>query len=108
MSLARVPGDNHAERERWIVGADSVIRRPRPAHTRPVGAGRRSPTSVPVGRLHAVGDAGLLAGRALCLAPVTLLDPAQWRWPDDADELRPLCWTCLALTHATEGPHTGG
>lgn len=30
-------------------------------------------------RLHAVGDAGMVAGRALCLAPVTLLDPALWR-----------------------------
>ena len=57
---------------------------------------------MPDGRLHAVGAAGLIEGRALCLAPVTLMDPQHWTWPDDADEDRPLCWICLALTHHTE------
>jgi hypothetical protein len=28
---------------------------------------------------------------------VTLLDPRDWRWPDDGDEDWPLCWICLAL-----------
>jgi len=41
---------------------------------------------------------GLIGGRALCLAPVTLLDPLDWRWPDDGEEEWPLCWICLALT----------
>ena len=45
-----------------------------------------------------LGD-GLVAGRALCLAPVTRLDPADWAWPDDGDHEWPLCWICLALTH---------
>jgi hypothetical protein len=31
---------------------------------------------------------------------VTLLDPRDWRWLDDGDEDWPLCWICLALTHA--------
>jgi hypothetical protein len=35
----------------------------------------------------------------LCLTEVTLLDPRDWRWPDDGDEEWPLCWICLALTH---------
>lgn len=70
---------------RWTVGVD--VAAPRSTW------GGSSPS-----RLHAVGDAGLVAGRALCLAPVTLLDPALWVWPDDGDEDSPLCWVCLALT----------
>ncbi len=71
--------------DRWTVGVDV--------------AAPNSPWGGPApSRLHAVGDAGLIAGRALCLAPVTLLDPALWVWPDDGDEEWPLCWVCLALT----------
>jgi hypothetical protein len=70
---------------RWTVGVDAEA--------------PRSPWGGPApSRLHAVGDTGLVAGRALCLAPVTLLDPALWVWPDDGDEEWPLCWVCLALT----------
>jgi hypothetical protein len=53
---------------------------------------------MPAGRLHAVSGDGLVAGRAVCLAPVTLLDPIDWAWPDDGDREWPLCWSCLALT----------
>lgn len=81
----------HPDSGRWTVGAD-VVRR---------GTGRPG-GYVPDGRLHAVSAAGLVEGRALCLAPVTLLDPAGWTWPDDADEDRPLCWICLALTHRSD------
>ena len=71
--------------DRWTVGVDTVAPRSPWGGTAP-------------SRLHAVGDTGLVAGRALCLAPVTLLDPALWVWPDDGDEEWPLCWVCLALT----------
>ena len=71
--------------DRWTVGVDAAAPRSPWGGTAP-------------SRLHAVGDAGLVAGRALCLAPVTLLDPALWTWPDDGDEESPLCWVCLALT----------
>jgi hypothetical protein len=76
------------ESEPWTAGADAVERRFR--------AGRW--IAVPSGRLHAVGGEGLVDGHAVCRAPVTLLDPADWTWPDDGDAERPLCWTCLALT----------
>jgi hypothetical protein len=78
-------GRDSLERGRWTVGADAVVRR---------SAVDEAPTT----RLHAVGADGLIAGRALCMAPVTLLDPALWTWPDDGDEDWPLCWVCLALT----------
>ena len=76
------------EHDPWTAGADAVDRRLR--------SGRW--VAVPAGRLHAVSDRGLVDGRALCQAPVTLLDPAEWTWHDDGDAERPLCWTCLALT----------
>jgi hypothetical protein len=79
---------NGVDSEPWTAGADLVEHRLR--------AGRR--VAVPSGRLHAVSGQGLVDGRALCRAPVTLLDPADWTWPDDGDAERPLCWTCLALT----------
>jgi hypothetical protein len=76
-------------RNRWTVGADAVWSLD----------GDGESLHLPRGRLHAVGGEGLLVGRSVCLAPVTLLDPAEWSWPDDGvDAGDPLCWICLALT----------
>jgi hypothetical protein len=74
--------------EQWTVGADGI--QPRPWSGESV--------DMPTGRLHAVSGNGLVAGRGLCLAPVTLLDPIDWTWPDDGGPEWPLCWICLALT----------
>ena len=74
---------------RWIVGADRIAPRGWSGEV----------VAMPAGRLHAVGDAGLILGRAVCLAPVILLDPRDWRWPEDGDADWPLCWICLTLTH---------
>jgi hypothetical protein len=75
-------------RSGWTVGAD---------HTAPRDWSGEV-VRMSSGRLHAVSATGLIAGRALCLAPVTLLDTRDWRWPDDGDADWPLCWICLALT----------
>lgn len=85
MSIMR---EDAAAAGHWTVGADAVVARDWSGE----------PVLMPDGRLHAVGDEGLLAGRALCLEPVALLDPVDWRWPDDGTEEWPLCWICLALT----------
>jgi len=74
---------------RWTVGADGVA--PRRWFDEVI--------EMPSGRLHAVSGAGLISGRAVCLAPVILLDPLDWHWPDDGDEEWPLCWVYLTLTH---------
>jgi hypothetical protein len=73
----------------WTVGADHIG--PRDWSGEDV--------TMPSGRLHAVSDVGLILGRALCVAPVTLLDPRDWRWPEDGEADWPLCWICLALPH---------
>jgi hypothetical protein len=73
----------------WTVGADRIAPRDWSGEV----------VQMPSGRLHAVSDPGLLQGQALCLAPVILLDPRDWRWPDDGDEEWPLCGICLTLTH---------
>lgn len=72
----------------WTVGADGLG-----TH---LWSG--DPVEMPAGRLHAVTGEGLLLGRAVCLAPVVLLDPVDWRWPDDGCDEWPLCWICHALT----------
>lgn len=77
-----------AGRPRWTVGADGLAPR--------LWSGE--PVEMPTGRLHAVSGAGLVPGRAVCLAPVVLLDPVDWRWPDDGDDEWPLCSICYALT----------
>jgi hypothetical protein len=109
MSFVGVPDDGYAGPQPWLAGADLVIPGDRWAQLLP-GAGGASPppTAVPIGRLHAVDDTGVLVGRGLCQAPVTLLDPVRWRWPHDADQLRPLCWSCLALTRRAEDRQPAG
>jgi hypothetical protein len=81
-------GCEHGGSGSWTVGADGI-------HSLPWSGER---VDMPAGRLHAVSGVGLISGRALCLSPVTLLDPRDWRWPDDGAEEWPLCWICLALT----------
>ncbi len=76
-------------RSGWTVGTDRMTLRDWSGEV----------VEMPSGRLHAVSDPGLIVGRALCLAPVILLDPRDWRWPDDGDEEWPLCGICLTLTH---------
>ena len=78
-----------ANRTRWTVGADRTAPRDWSGEV----------VEMPSGRLHAVSDPGLIVGRALTPIPVTLLDPRDWRWPDDGEEEWSLCWICLALTH---------
>jgi hypothetical protein len=78
-------------RDHWTVGADALLSLE--------GDGGR--LHVPMGQLHAVNDDGLIDGRSICQAPVILLDPAAWSWPDYADDnsaTSQLCWDCLALT----------
>lgn len=77
-----------AEAGHWTVGADALA---------PQDWSGES-VDMPAGLLHAVSADGLVAGRAVCLAAVTLLDPRDWRWPEDDMEEWPLCWICLALT----------
>ena len=73
--------DGLAGPQEWLAGADEVIPGARWAQILPRAGGASPPTAVPIGRLHAVGEAGRLGGRGLCQAPVTLLDPARWGWP---------------------------
>lgn len=81
------PDRREAGQVEWTVGAD--------------GLGTQfwsgEPVQMPTGRLHAVEGEGLLLGRSVCQAPVVLLDPADWRWPDDGSEEWPLCWICATL-----------
>lgn len=82
------PDRHDAGQAQWTVGADGIGTR--------LWSGE--PVQMPTGRLHAVSSDGLVAGRAVCLTPVVLLDPADWRWPDDGSDEWPLCWICHALT----------
>ncbi|MBN1091516.1 hypothetical protein JKP75_02325 [Blastococcus sp. TML/M2B] len=90
MTTGHDEGANRPEtgRPRWIVGADGIG----------VRSWSGEPVEMPTGRLHAVDSAGFLVGRAVCMAPVVLLDPADWRWPDDTGDEWPRCWICHALT----------
>ena len=92
----RIRPDGAGEASRMSVGRSGMDRRRRPTPAPRNWSGEVVP--MPSGRLHAVSAAGLVVGRALCLAPVTLLDPRDWRWPDDGEEEGSLCWICLALT----------
>jgi hypothetical protein len=82
------PSRGQAEAGHWTVGADAVEQRDWSGEA----------VEMPLGQLHAVSGAGLIAGKALCLASITLLDPRDWLWPDDGAEEWPLCWICLTLT----------
>lgn len=86
-----------AHQGQWTVGADALELRPWSGEW----------VQMPAGRLHAVGSDGFVAGRALCLAPIALLDPRDWRWPDDGSEEWPLCWICLAMTCSSGAPGQG-
>jgi hypothetical protein len=82
------PDRREAGQARWTVGADGLATR--------LWSGE--PVQMPTGRLHAVDVEGLLHGHSVCQAPVVLLDPVDWRWPDDGSEEWPLCWICADLT----------
>ncbi len=81
-------GSAERKPDQWTVGADAVTPR----------AWDNEWVDMPTGRLHAISGNGLITGTALCLAPVRLLDPAEWTWPDDGAQEWPLCWVCLART----------
>ncbi len=84
-----IPGPTGAaDQQEWTVGADALQPRRWSAEW----------VDMPAGRLHAVSGPGLITGRAVCLAPVVLLDPVDWRWPDDGCEQWLPCWICVALT----------
>lgn len=83
-----VPEGPADDRVAWTVGADGLETR--------LWSGE--PVQMPTGRLHAVAADGLLVGRAVCRAPVVLLDPIDWRWPDDGGDEWPLCPACHVST----------